>query len=67
VFRDAPQIASIDEIADNHETGGDADANSQSLGCGQPSNRIHESEARPHRPLGITLMRRRAASWRPFD
>src|SRR5438270_2330688 len=56
-----------DLIADDHRSGGDADANREldpgrSAGCGiQFRHRIHDVETRPHRPLGLVLMGARVA------
>jgi hypothetical protein len=52
--------AFADQIADDHQPGGDPDARLElSRFDIQPTDRVDQAEPRPDRPLGIVLMRSR--------
>lgn len=50
-----------DQIANDDETGGDADPHTQRLLCGEPADRIDHAKTGAGRAFGIVLMRLRIA------
>jgi hypothetical protein len=50
-----------DQVADDNLPGANADANSQRIGRLEPPDSVNESQAGPHRLLGVVLVRLRVA------
>ena len=53
--------ALADQVADHDQPGGDADTRLQGASCSRRTDRIDHLQPRPHRLLGVVLMRLRIA------